>query len=614
MVHAYDTWGVLPTMDIYDTGMMRAAVAVAKDMYDRGEQRIKDFNTTYGDFITPIQADQDWYNQNVTGKVRDTINNLYARGIDPLRSAEGRAIVAQLVNNIPVGQVAKLKSSAKAAEEYIKNRGLLEAAGKYNQDLEERFLGYNLANWDTLGGGQVWNRTSPTEMKTLKELTESWYNNRTARDLTEEDLKAAGIPYDKRYQYSGYLDSDILNVARGNTPGWNDSVYSRYYRDLAERQVAASGMPYTKQDVEARLQRNIADAQQEWLINPTKKADEFAKMAQQAAYARQLEGIRAANDKEIAQIKANGSNKDSIPGNYLHSIALKAGQVNNAFKSVLAEPRMKDLQKSIENAAKIKDPKKRDEAIKKIQLQVKNVPTRAMKDFLLRPQYGSNGKNIANIILNLTPASRGDGVSAINTILSNMAAPGDNAFNANYVLSKSGFVIDPEDKSSNPWLISDGTEKNVVTPQQLLHNIIKYESGDFQIRNVKDESHPIKKEDILAKLKDSEGNWMYDTGFKRLPGQIAQQAQRVKSDAEHGGMIVAPDENGVKHLWVKVIVGSNSFLQGDHNGYWVKSPMPYNQDNTPLSDIGVSEYASGVRESHDNTKTAVEWQQGGINW
>ena len=312
--YAYDNWIQLPTRDLYDTQIMAMAINAAKDMYEKGEQRIKDFNTAYGDFVTPIQADQDWYNQNVTGKVRDTINNLYARGIDPLRSAEGRAIVAQLVNNIPVGQVAKLRSSAKAAEEYIKNRGLLEAAGKYNSDLEERFLGYDLANWDTIGGGKTWDRTSPTEMKTLKELTEPWYNNRTARDLTEADLKAAGIPYDKRYQYSGYLDSDILNVARGNTPGWNDSVYSRYYRDLAERQVAASGRPYTKQDVEARLQRNIADAQQEWLINPTKKADEFAKMAQQAAYARQLEGIRAANDRQIAQIKANASgNKDADP-------------------------------------------------------------------------------------------------------------------------------------------------------------------------------------------------------------------------------------------------------------------------------------------------------------
>ena len=312
--YAYDNWVQLPTRDLYDTQVMAMAINAARDMYEKGEQRIKDFNTAYGDFITPIQADQDWYNQNVTGKVRDTINNLYARGIDPLRSAEGRAIVAQLVNSIPVGDVAKLRSSAKAAEEYIKNRGLLEAAGKYNSDLEERFLGYDLANWDTINGKKIWNRTSPTEMKTLKELTESWYNNRTARDLTEADLKAAGIPYDRRYQYSGYLDSDILNVARGNTPGWNDSVYSRYYRDLAERQLAASGMPYTKQDVEARLQRNIADAQQEWLINPTKKVDEFVKMAQQAAYARQLEGIRAANDKEIAQIKANASgNKDANP-------------------------------------------------------------------------------------------------------------------------------------------------------------------------------------------------------------------------------------------------------------------------------------------------------------
>lgn len=290
--YAYDNWVQLPTRDLYDTQIMAMAINAAKDMYEKGEQRIKDFNTAYGDFVTPIQADQDWYNQNVTGKVRDTINNLYARGIDPLRSAEGRAIVAQLVNNIPVGQVAKLKSSAKAAEEYIKNRGALEAAGKYNSDLEERFLGYDLANWDTINGGKIWDRVSPTEMKTLKELTESWYDNRTARDLTEEDLKAAGIPYDKRYQYSGYLDSDILNVARGNTPGWNDSVYSRYYRDLAERQVAASGRPYTKQDVEARLQRNIADAQQEWLINPTKKADEFA-----------LDDYRTAND-----IRAHSAN------------------------------------------------------------------------------------------------------------------------------------------------------------------------------------------------------------------------------------------------------------------------------------------------------------------
>jgi hypothetical protein len=107
--------------------------------------------------------------------------------------------------------------------------------------LEERFLGYDLSNWDTVKNG-AWNRVSPTQMKSLKELTEQLYNSRTARDLTKEDLEAYGIPYDPRYQYTGYLDSDILNTAKGFTPGWNDSVYSEYYRDLARQQLVRSGV------------------------------------------------------------------------------------------------------------------------------------------------------------------------------------------------------------------------------------------------------------------------------------------------------------------------------------------------------------------------------------
>lgn len=37
----------------------------------------------------------DWYQKNVTGATADFLNGLYERGIDPLRSAEGRALVAQ---------------------------------------------------------------------------------------------------------------------------------------------------------------------------------------------------------------------------------------------------------------------------------------------------------------------------------------------------------------------------------------------------------------------------------------------------------------------------------------------------------------------------------------
>jgi hypothetical protein len=95
----------------------------------------------------------DWYNRNVTGKAADFVNQLYANGIDPLRSAEGRAAVAQFVRSMPIGDIAKVKQSAAAAKEYIKNKGALQRAGKYDADLNERFLGYNLDDFDTINGG-----------------------------------------------------------------------------------------------------------------------------------------------------------------------------------------------------------------------------------------------------------------------------------------------------------------------------------------------------------------------------------------------------------------------------------------------------------------------------
>jgi hypothetical protein len=114
---------------------------------------MKEFNKEYGNFITPILADQEWYNKNVIGKVKGTIQRMYEAGIDPTRSVQGRAAISQLINSIDVGSVNKLRSSRDAANEYIKNRGLLEAKGLYNADLEERYLGHDLSRWDTIGGG-----------------------------------------------------------------------------------------------------------------------------------------------------------------------------------------------------------------------------------------------------------------------------------------------------------------------------------------------------------------------------------------------------------------------------------------------------------------------------
>lgn len=280
MIYGGDTMLAMPIMSLYDKDIMRMSIAAAKDMYDRAEQQIKDFNKEYGDFTSPIQKDMDWYNKNVTGKVKDVINNIYANGGDPLRNPQDRAAVRRLIYSMPVGEISKLRQSADAAREYIKNRGKLEAAGLYNSDLEERFLKFDLNNWRTLDDG-VWNRISPLQAKSLKELTESSYNNRTAHDLTKEEvLSFDGQTYDPRMRYKGFTDADLLKIANTVAPGLTGTPWNDYFRDLAARKVVASGKEPTDKNINDQLARDIANTQQEYLIKPIGDLDEWYKQQQ----------------------------------------------------------------------------------------------------------------------------------------------------------------------------------------------------------------------------------------------------------------------------------------------------------------------------------------------
>lgn len=285
MTYAYDNWIQLPTRDLYDTQVMAMAINAARDMYEKGEQRIKDFNTAYGDFITPIQADQDWYNQNVTGKVRDTINNLYARGIDPLRSAEGRAIVAQLVNNIPVGEVAKLRSSAKNAEAFLKARQELEAQGLYNP-LLAKYDAPDMATYDTLQQG-IWDKMSPTPYQNMADFSKAYFDNIQPfqRSATKNGIRYTiseiGMPdlhriADQHFNdlvqtpqgqlmYKAFLDQNggDAEAARKN---FNDAVVSgnidrlRYSDNLDEQTYRMQNLAIKQQNL--ALRRQIAAAKQ----------------------------------------------------------------------------------------------------------------------------------------------------------------------------------------------------------------------------------------------------------------------------------------------------------------------------------------------------------------
>lgn len=261
MIYGYEQPIQLPTLDLYDKSIMAMALNAVKDMYDRGQQEMKDFQKAYGDFLTPIMADQDWYNQNVTGKVRDAVNALYAQGIDPLRNAQGRAVISQLINNMPYGDIAKKRMRAKNAEEYYKNMAALRLNDKYNEDFS-KYLKEDPSQWDPNSAGV----TSPTAYSDLNAKTSPWFDkvNRNAYLYTKDG-----------YDYFGVNPEDLMQVMNSQIPDFVNSNYGRYQLELARQQVGPNAS-----DAEAleQLKRNIVSANNELTINPTRELNDVAKL------------------------------------------------------------------------------------------------------------------------------------------------------------------------------------------------------------------------------------------------------------------------------------------------------------------------------------------------
>jgi hypothetical protein len=136
------------------------ALATAKDMYERGEKRIDDFYKKYEDFYSPVNgATEDVYNMGV-GKIKKIVDEMYARGEDPLRTAEGRAAIAQAIRAVDVAKINARKQEAEIAKQYIKNRDTAILNGTYDPDVERAVNGgKTFEEWDASDG--YWRSTSP---------------------------------------------------------------------------------------------------------------------------------------------------------------------------------------------------------------------------------------------------------------------------------------------------------------------------------------------------------------------------------------------------------------------------------------------------------------------
>lgn len=202
-------------------------VNAMRDDYLRGIQNFKDFQKQYGDFYSLIPKDnENWYNM-----IHKPINDLLSKyGYDMLRSPEGRAMIENATNNVNKALAGRLKAGAKVADEYLKNAAALQTKGKFNQDFENyqlQQLGMKPLNeWDSLKDG-LWGRRSPTEWKTLTEISDPVYEGMKGEDKGVKD----------GYRYFGVDDNDLLKVAGDRAQYLKNDPLGGYYYNKSLQHV-----------------------------------------------------------------------------------------------------------------------------------------------------------------------------------------------------------------------------------------------------------------------------------------------------------------------------------------------------------------------------------------
>lgn len=290
MIYGQDEPMLFPVADLYDSGMMQMYINAAREQYNQARDDMKEFSKLYGDFFSPFSKDMEWVDAQTRGRVNDALTYMQANGIDPLRSAEGRALVAKIIRDTNVAGINQRRANAKMAEEYIKNRGTMIANGTYNPDYENYLLGQmglgRFEDFDSSMG--AWTRTSPSKYQDLNAATSSWFD-----DLKGEDL---GLDPTGRYRMFGINEDQLQRSMSPMLPGFVHTDLGGYYYNLAKKQLQAEGNASPSEDeVLNRLRSGIVGANKEKMYTKY-DTDDYAKMQQQHRYELAEDKAKTAND------------------------------------------------------------------------------------------------------------------------------------------------------------------------------------------------------------------------------------------------------------------------------------------------------------------------------
>ena len=308
MIGIYDEPVAVPIIDLLDSNMMSQYISAAREQYNQAVQDQKEFAKEFGELYSPSSDLNKAYYDQTKGRVNKAIDYLYQNGIDPLRSAEGRAYIQKIIRETPYEKIANWKSDAENMKLYNKAAASLAAEGKYDKEYADWTLAQQgLSTMDKFDpyGDTRWTAISPVKYQNIDEFSKPYGDSIKPGLLTKQDVEALGYTYDAKNDYMGISNQQVNSAAGKAVQAMKATPQGQFEIQRIKKQMAVQGLNPTDADAEKAFAGKIASGWGAKVGVQAMDANKYAYAKYNNELADQLDARKSARDlsNQLAVLK-----------------------------------------------------------------------------------------------------------------------------------------------------------------------------------------------------------------------------------------------------------------------------------------------------------------------
>ena len=267
-----NTYVPIPFEQLYTLGKQ------AKEDVDKALESYSSALDKWSEFKSPSAIDtKAWYDETV-GRAMPVIEEM-SKNLDMIKSAEGRAKLYSVINNVDRAKLSNLKQSAEGLTQRQKINQQLMLSGRYNPLWHD--VDFN--NYDTITSG-IYNDLSPLAYSSIRELTDPYVNN----------IKDSYIGRKDGFIWTGVTGQQLKDILDANKSGILSTPQAQMHIKTWMRTHPGS----TEEDAaNAFMQKAYTDNQKYIRNNPS--IDPYAMQALKYKQAMDTAGLKKGSKESV---------------------------------------------------------------------------------------------------------------------------------------------------------------------------------------------------------------------------------------------------------------------------------------------------------------------------